>query len=305
MAQSDVGPALDRTSAARVLVLRRMVVLHRELLRRDGEMRRGVPDAVHQTRVTCRRMRAALATFGSLLDHSVTAPVRAELRWTARSLGEARDAEVAHLRLTRLVDEPDVGDVMAVRARLDRLFRARIESADAAVAETISSARYDDLLVRLGHLFDGEPWTPAARAEVGEVAPPLVRLDRSRMQRRVDRADSTPPGLEHDDALHAVRRAAKRLRYACEALEPAYGEAAAGAVESITRVTRLLGERQDTVISRRVLRGLAVAAASDGESVAAYERLEARERARADECEAAYEQAWRDASAAQLWAWLS
>lgn len=304
MAQSDVGPALDRTSPARDLVLRRVVALHRELLVRDDEMRRAAPDAVHQARVTCRRMRAALATFGPLLDQSVTAPVRTELRWTARSLGAARDAEVVHERLGRLVEEPDIRVEGPVRLRMARLFRARTESADAAVAETISSDRYGDLLVRLGRLVDGEPWTPAAQVEVGEVAPSLVRLDRARMQRRVDRADSTAPGLAHDDALHAVRRAAKRLRYACESLEPAYGTAATCAVESITRVTKILGERQDTVISRHVLRGLAAAAAAAGESATTYRQLETLEEARADECEAAWQQAWRDASRAELWTWL-
>jgi len=71
-------------------------------------MRRQTPDAVHQARVTCRRLRAALGTFGPLLDPAVTGPVRVELRWAARALGGARDAEVVHLRLSSLVDEPGV-----------------------------------------------------------------------------------------------------------------------------------------------------------------------------------------------------
>jgi len=305
MAQSDVEEVLDRTSPARDLVHRRVAGLRRELLVRDEEMRRDSPDAVHQARVTCRRLRSALATFGSLLDPSVTRPTRAELRWAAKALGDARDAEVVHLRLGSLIAEPDVTVVGPVRLRMERLFRARTESADADVAETIASPRYADLLARLGGLTEDPPWTGAAEFELGEAVPALVRHDYSRLERRVARAAATTQGLAHDDAVHEVRKAAKRLRYACESLEPAYGEAAARAVEATTRITKTLGERQDTVISRLVVRGLAASAAAAGESTVTYDQLEAREEGRARECEAVFDEAWGEASREELWAWLA
>lgn len=304
MAQSDVEEVLDRTSPARDLVHRRVVGLRHELLRRDEEMRRDTADAVHQARVTCRRLRSALATFGSMLDPSVIRPTRAELRWAAQALGDARDAEVVLLRLGGMIGAQDVDVVGPVRLRMERLFRARTESADADVAETIASPRYTDLLARLGHLADAPPWTSAARVEVGEAVPPLVRRDSARLQRRVVRAAATSEGLEHDDAVHDVRKAAKRLRYACESVEPAYGDDATRAVEATTRMTKALGERQDTVISRLVVRGLAASAAAAGESTVTYDQLEAREAQRARECEAVFDEAWAEASRQDLLAWL-
>jgi CHAD domain-containing protein len=289
---------------ARDLVHRRMISLQRELLARDEEMRRQAPDAVHQARVTCRRMRAALATFGPLLDPAVTGPVRAQLRWAARALGDARDSEVVHLRLSHLLDEPDVLVVGPVRVRMEKLFRARAESADAEVAETIASPRYADLLAALGRLVDDPPWTRAADLEVVELVPGLVRRDYARLERRVARAGATSAGVGHDVAVHDARKAAKRLRYASEAVEPAYGDAATRAVEAMTRITKALGERQDAVISRRVVRGLAVSATAAGESAATYDQLQAREEQRAGECEAAFEREWRDASRPELWAWV-
>ena len=303
MAQPNVEAVLDRTSPARDLVHRRVAALHRELLARDEEMRRLAPDAVHQARVTCRRLRAALGTFGPLLDPAVTGPVRVELRWAARALGDARDAEVVHLRLSSLLDEPDVSVVGPVRLRMERLFRVRTESADADVAETIAFPRYADLLDRLGRLVAGPPWTGVAETDVAEAVPPLVRRDYARLERRVARAGAAAPGVGQDVAVHEVRKAAKRLRYACEAVEPTYDDATR-AVEATTRITKALGERQDTVISRRVVRGLAASAAVAGESTATYDRLEAREQQRAGECEAAFDQAWQDASRPELWAWL-
>ena len=290
--------------AARDLVGRRVVSLQRELLARDEEMRRQVPDSVHQARVTCRRLRAALGTFSPLLDRSVAGPVRVELQWAARVLSDARDAEVVHLRLSGLVDEPDVSVVGPVRLRMERLFRARTESADAEVAETIASPRYSDLLAALGRLVDDPPWTPAADLEVDEAVPPLVRRDYSRLERRLVRAGAITASVAHDVAVHDGRKAAKRLRYACEAVEPAWGDDATRVVEATTRITKALGERQDTVVSRRVLRGLAVSATAAGESTATYDQLQAREEQRARECEAAFDEAWREASRPELWAWL-
>ena len=304
MTEPNVEELVDRTSPARDLVHLRLLALQRELLARDQGMRHQMPDAVHQARVTCRRMRAALGTFGPLLDPAVTGPVRFELRWAARTLGDARDTEVVHLRLNSLLDEPGVSIVGPVRLRMEGLFRARTESADADVAETIASPRYADLLTRLGHLVNRPSWTRAAESSVGEAVPPLVRRDLWRLERQVSRVGATAPGVEHDVAVHEVRKAAKRLRYACEAVAPAYDEAATWGVEATTRITKALGERQDTVISRRVLRGLAASTAAAGESTATYEQFEALEQQRAHECQTAFEEAWRDASGPDRWAWL-
>ena len=60
----------------------------------DAAVRRDEPDAVHQMRVTTRRLRAALQAFPMVLPKPATAGAREELRWLGRVLGDARDAEV-------------------------------------------------------------------------------------------------------------------------------------------------------------------------------------------------------------------
>ena len=290
-------------TTARELLLTRLTGLHQELLVRDEEMRGRVPDAVHQARVTCRRLRAALGTFGPLLDPAVSEPLRAELRWTARSLGEVRDTEVVHARLQRLVEEPDVTVAGPVLRRMGSLFRARDAAAWARVVETTESGRYAGLLTSVRRVVEDPPWLHNAEVELGRIVAPLVRADRTRLEVRVARAAGTSAG-RRDDALHAVRRAAKRLRYAGEAIEPAWGHDATRVVEALVRITRSLGERQDTVVSRRVLHGLAVSAGAAGECTSTYEHLRSKEEVRAGECEAAFEEAWREASRPELWAWL-
>src|SRR2546429_2306687 len=51
-------------------------------------------DSVHQMRVTTRRLRATLRSFGTVIPRSATRKVAAELKWLGGLLGEARDGEV-------------------------------------------------------------------------------------------------------------------------------------------------------------------------------------------------------------------
>lgn len=73
----------------------------------DPLVRAGEPDSVHQMRVTARRLRSTLQSFGQVLPRSRTAELVAGLKWLGVVLGEARDAEVLAGRLDReLRDTP-------------------------------------------------------------------------------------------------------------------------------------------------------------------------------------------------------
>ena len=52
------------------------------------------PDEIHQLRVAARRLRVALRLFGRMLPSRDAARFRADLRWFASSLGDARDLDV-------------------------------------------------------------------------------------------------------------------------------------------------------------------------------------------------------------------
>src|SRR5215212_11895250 len=71
----------------------------------DPQVRRRDPDAVHQLRVATRRLRSLLTTWRSLLEVDSAEPLRVELRWLTQALAGARDAEVMHARLDRMLHE--------------------------------------------------------------------------------------------------------------------------------------------------------------------------------------------------------
>ena len=69
------------------------------------------------------------------------------------------------------------------------------------------------------------------------------------------------------------RRAAKRLRYACEALSPVFGDGAAGLGDAAKELQEVLVEHQDGVVSQQLLRDLADRAVLHGEEALTLGRL--------------------------------
>lgn len=283
---------LDEDTAA-ALLHRRLADQVAQLRVHDSGVRRRVPDSVHQTRVACRRLRAALATFRPLIDREKTDPIRDELRWVARSLGDARDAEVMHERLRGLVEEePFV--VGPVRRRLRSTYGARDREGLRAADELMNSDRYFALLAALDALVEDPPWSEQADDDAHDVARRRMRKERRRLRGRVEVADALAEvgGSDHDTALHDVRKAAKRFRYACEAAEPALGDDADKLRKKAKNLTQVLGERQDTTVTRADLLDIARDAEAAGESALTYGRLHAREEARARELEEEFREGW-------------
>ena len=91
-----------------------------------------------------------------------------------------------------------------------------------------------------------------------------------------------------------MRRAAKRLRYAYEAVTPLWPRAAAEPAEAAHRLAQVLGERQDAVVAMEVLLELAAEATGAGESAFTYGRLHALEERRAADALEEAERIWRD-----------
>lgn len=254
----------------------RLAELVADLHRSDAEVRDGVENGVHQLRVACRRLRGALSTFRPLVDREVTDPVRADLRWLARTLGGSRDAEVAHARLRALVvDLPAATVVGPVRRRLDRFYGARQEIADEHTGQVLESPRYRRLLARLDAWAADPPFTAGAAAPADDLLAARVGRDAKRLARRIaDAETAAQPG--RDAAWHRARRAAKRFRYGAETL----GDEGLTAVAR--RLTSLLGDRQDSVVVRADLRRIARDATAAGESAFTYGVLHEIERATAE-----------------------
>ena len=121
----------------------------------------------------------------------------------------------------------------------------------------------------------------------------MVRKALRRTGKALRAADALPPGHDRDEHLHEMRKAAKRLRYATEVAEPALGPKARGLVKRVKAVQELLGEHQDSVVARGLLRELGAAAPSEGGNGFAFGWLLRDEQARAEGIEGAVDVAWK------------
>ncbi|WP_329299643.1 CYTH and CHAD domain-containing protein [Streptomyces sp. NBC_00659] len=259
----------------------------------DPAVRRDLPDSVHSMRVATRRMRSTFRSYGKILDRAVTDPIGDELKWLAGELGVDRDQEVLTERLTDSLGRlPRTLLSGPVRTRLRTWAQARRGGSRRRLIAVLDGKRYLALLTALDALVTDPPLLKAAGGDPAKVIAKAVRKDFGKVSDLVEQALDRPPGADRDHAMHDARKKAKRTRYAAEAAAPALGGPAAGLVKSMKSLQSLLGDHQDSVMTREALRELAALAHAAGESSFTYGVLYGREEQRAAEAESALPGAW-------------
>ena len=251
----------------------------------DVMLRTEQPDAVHQVRVGARRLRSTLAAFHPLMDETTVRSLRDELSWLGAQLAGARDAEVALEHLREMVQAEPVELVLGpVAARIQQAEFTEVRAGLDRALLTLSEPRYLRLLDDLHAFLAHPPFTPGAEEPLRPVLRDTTQRSVKRLRRRM-KAARQAEGEARTEALHEVRKAAKRARYAAEvgAGELAHVKALA---RSAKRVQTVLGELQDTVVTREQCRRLGIAAAAAGENAFTYGRLHGLEQGRAARAEA-------------------
>ncbi len=202
----------------------------------------GNPEGVHQMRVAVRRIRTAFRLFRGLTAPDATAQVEAQLRWLARTLGDARDWDVF---VDKTLVKAGRGRLTALRRGAEPYRQAALERA----VDEVRSGHYRRLVQRLMVWIESDDWqaglSGSARRRlarpIAEVAPELLDAmattvrRRGRRLRRQDEADR-----------HALRKSLKKLRYAAEFLAGAYDSGQVGCfVAAAERIQDALGRLND------------------------------------------------------------
>jgi CHAD domain-containing protein len=272
----------------------------------DTGVRREEPDAVHQMRVTTRRLRAGLQAFPLVVPEAATRRLRDELRWLGHVLGDARDLEVLdrhfHTALDRLPTELVIGPA---KARVTAHFAPGQAAAREAVLAALDSERYFAILDELDRLLDDRPQTAAAAQPAERVLPQAVGHAYRRTKRRVRRARQAPAGATRDVALHEARKAAKRARYAAEAAGPTLGQPARRFAKRMKAVQSVLGDHQDAVIARAVAREIGMRAHLAGENAFSFGLLNESAHRDAVEYQRQARSVWKRAARRKARRWLS
>jgi CHAD domain-containing protein len=147
----------------------------------------------------------------------------------------------------------------------------------------------------LERLLQDPPLTGAAARPARKELPVLEKKAQRRFDKRLDAAlDTLTTGDAEagDTAVHEARKAGKRLRYAAEVtrapgmkLGRKDRKKAKAHAKQLKSVHKALGEHQDTVVSRRTLRELGVAAHAAGENGFTFGLLHGRDQAIAERIE--------------------
>jgi len=219
----------------------------RALLLADVDMRRGIPDSVHQMRVACRRLRSALKTFRPILDADAVSFLREELAWLATELGEVRDTEVQLHALTSAIKDQDTRDFVTTT------LNAKMRAAQSSALAAVRSDRHDFLLEDLIILVAEPPVSAAAFDAAGPTIHRCVRRTWRKLSHSVSAATAKSPSEE----WHRIRILAKQARYAVEAAAPLFGDDYKRLGKSLAWVTDTLGSRQDAQVSIDTLHNIA------------------------------------------------
>jgi len=255
------------------------------------------PEAVHQARVGIRRLRSTLRTFKPLLDQEWVGRLRDELKWLANLLGDVRDAEVLHARLTRRVAGLPQEDAAAGGRLLQDLLGQR-DAARERLLQGMEERRYTALLDDLVAAVHAPAVLPDAAGLASEASPPRVAKAWRRLRKAVKRAGATPS----DEALHQIRIRAKRARYAAEAVKPVVGRPARTFAKAASNLQDELGEQHDAVVTEAWLRE--TASSSRGAVAVAAGQLIGAERAAAQAARGRWRPAWKTVAGKKRTGWL-
>ena len=259
-----------------------------DLLLQDAHVRLGRDDSVHQMRSVIRRLRSVLHSYRSLFEETPVKELEGALKSLAKTLGRYRDTEVLHARLKTQLDElPGKLVLGPLHDELDQRMAVRADTAMAAIKERLTGPRYFRLLDELEDFIATPPVTARGEEPARKTTAKLVNKAVKRLGKRHDAAVASAVGPQRDTAFHEVRKSAKKLRFAAAAVEGVHGRKATKVEGAAHKVQSILGDHQDSVMSRAELLELGSA---PGVSSAAftYGVLHAMERNAADATEEEY-----------------
>jgi CHAD domain-containing protein len=195
---------MDHRAALLVLLRQRLETLIEAMpAAQAGDVR-----SVHQARVASRRLRAALPFLRKSLDAQAIDRARTRVRRMTRALGPVRELDVSLMHLDEFANR-GVASARAVnRVRLaiteERLDKRR------AMLSAITPGKVERLRRELTHVGSGPP----VGGGPGAIKDAVRRVERR--ARQLAKAIEEAGSLYAPERLHAVRIAAKKLRYAME-----------------------------------------------------------------------------------------
>ena len=221
--------------------------LHTLMADMEGVRRAEDSECVHRMRVASRRLRSVLLLFAVCLSRQACERWRKQLRRLTRALGAARDTDVQIACVQRFLDHhasaQERPGVERLLLRLQQQRQALQGPVVQALERFVASQLPEEMiqtLIQLSHDSQSSGADMPGRY--------VYRKTRKAMRARLKALQAYTPYVqqpERVDALHAMRIAAKRLRYTMQACAPFYPDTLQEPVRTARTLQTLLGDIHD------------------------------------------------------------
>jgi CHAD domain-containing protein len=208
------------------------------------------PEFLHQMRSALRRIRSALRVFRKVLGPDLENGLRDDLRGLADVMGAARDWDVlATGTLPPLLQAR--GDAPGNEALVAEVEKRRA-AAHRGLREALASPRHTTVVLALARWLAQTRESAGAGGDLRKLAARVLRRQHRKLIGGIDSLSHEDPGQRH-----RLRIAAKRFRYAVDALESLYPARRVKAiVRPLGKVPAALGDANDAVVAWRLLAAL-------------------------------------------------
>ncbi|QWT23502.1 CYTH and CHAD domain-containing protein [Subtercola sp. PAMC28395] len=304
----ELGPrwVLTSRSTAGDVLRAAITSLTERLVAADPQVRQDEAGAIHEMRSSVRRLRSVFASYRTLLPAPESTFLESELEVLGQTLGGARDPQVMHDRARNLVrSQSNKRMHEAVLARVVVQKEAEYHRALERLHDLMTSDRYFRLLDALEHLAARAVLPKAAQRPAARALAEGIVTDYARVKRRMAGVNQASNATEWNQRTHRVRKAARRLRFAVEALSTGetaiFGEKAGRLARAAEGVQTALGEYRDSMLLQQLLLASSELAFAEGENTFGYGRLHAIEQQRSDYAIEEYSRARDEFTAAKKW----
>ncbi len=229
---------------------------HAQLLGNLGPVAAGAgPEAIHQMRVSLRRLRSALSMLRREIASPALGPLGKEAKRLGHRLGPARNWDVFAVEtLPAAIDDGLADTGIPVLAEAAEPLRAR---SHAAVADWLAQPRAARFLMSLGALIEHRAWRSDLASEtmavLAEPAGAFAQRVLARSHRKVLKRGRGFGGLGPEQR-HELRLSLKTLRYLAEFVLPLFeGPPARRYLARLSRLQDALGAANDAATTRQLI----------------------------------------------------
>ncbi|HSH53697.1 MAG TPA: CYTH and CHAD domain-containing protein, partial [Methylotenera sp.] len=208
-------------------------------------------EGVHQMRVALRRLRSAFVLFRKVLGRENSIALLTELSWLGDVLGKARDLDVFVTQTLPIV-MTQFENHIGLQELHNKALTAQAE-AYADLRAVLASQRYQALLLTLAAWLENERWHDSSHNTKHTKALSIAKTSLSKHHKQLRQPGKSLLPLSTEER-HAIRIAAKKLRYASEFFASFYSSSKSKSfIRKLTQLQDQLGMLNDMTITENLL----------------------------------------------------